>query len=185
MSLVQAPQPPVLGPHDVVPMPRLLLKARRNGITYPIILTYAAVRHVWGVDMSAGHRQPGEVPPAPIATRVVLQLDGEVGGGPAGGGGAMGEALPPLPAGAFKAKLYFFNTVVHGKDGSERAFLQGKLYGPELQRAVLGLERVGLRRLDAGTVALVVARPPGYQPSEPSPVRAPWAPAGECVSQCI
>jgi hypothetical protein len=120
--------------------------------------------------MSVGHRQAGEAPPAPIATRVVLQLDSGGGGGPARGGSGEGggETLPPLPTGPFSAMLQF---------KSERAYLQGRLCGAELLRAVLGLKRVGLRRLNAGTVALVVARPPGYRPPYLHPVRAAWVEA--------
>ncbi len=187
---MQAPQPLVLGPHDVVPMPPLLLKAERQGIPRPILLTFGAVRHVWGMDISVGHQQAGEALPAPIATRVVLQLDGEAGDGPTVGGGSGGgsgggaqRALPPLPGGPFPAELR--SDFKHGRGGVRSAYLTGRLAGPELQRAVAGLERVGLRRLDDGTVALVVARPPGYQPPEPLPVRAAWAPGGVCVSQCI
>jgi hypothetical protein len=181
LSLVQAPQPPVLGPHDVVPMPPLLLKSNSNSnvSAWPILLTLGAVRHVWGLDM-AGQRPMGEAPPAPIATRVVLQLDGEAGDGPASGGGSGGggEALPPLPGGPFPAELRSSFQQGQERGGGRKAYLAMRLWGPELQRAVVGLERVGLRRLDAGTVALVVARPLGYRPLEVPPVRAVWVKAG-------
>jgi hypothetical protein len=181
MPFAQAPRPPVLGPHDIVPMPPLLLKqtwlkAGSSGSAPPVLLTHAAVRHVWGLDVSGGH-DPDEVPPAPIATRVVLQLDGGAGGGPTSGGDsrAGGQTQPPLPSGPVPATLLF-----DSGGGLSRAHLTGRLAGRELQRAVVGLERVGLRRLDASTVALVVARPPGYRPLRPSPVRATGVNAAAC-----
>jgi hypothetical protein len=159
-------------------MPSLLLlapahgKAERQGIPRPILLTLAAVRHVWGLDIS-GLQQPGQAPPAPVPTRVVLQLCREAGDGSAGGGSSEGggEAGAPLPGGPFPAELRF-SCQVHCTVVGRKAYLTGKLHGLELQRAVVGLERVGLQRLDAGTVALVVARPPGYRPPRPPLVRA-------------
>ncbi len=141
--------------------------------------------------MSAGHRQPGAPapPPASVAMRVVLQLDGEAGDGPAGRGGSGGgsgggaqRAMPPLLGRPFLVELRF--SVQHGTGGGKKAFLKASLAGPELQRAVLGLKRVGLRRLDAGTVALVVARPPGYRPPRPPPVRAAGVKTGACWGVC-
>jgi hypothetical protein len=176
--LLLASHPSALGPHDIQPMPLLLLKTNSRRKAPLVLLTAAAVRHVWGLDI-AGQRPMGEAPPAPVATRVVLQLDSGAGDGLAGGDGSGGggEAQPPMQGGPFLAELQFV-LKVHDKGGSERTYLQARLCGPELQRAVVGLGRVGLRRLDAGTVALVVARPPGYRPLEVPPVRAAWVGTG-------
>jgi hypothetical protein len=171
VPLVQAPQPPVLGPHDVVPMPPILLKGNNKCSAHPILLTLAAVRHVWGLDMS-GSRDLDEVPPAPIATCVVLQLKGK------------GPRKPRLLAGPFQAKLKFV-AVVNDRGRGKTVSLSPRLSSPELQRAALGLKRVGLRRLEAGTVALFVTRPPGYQPPRPPPVRAARVEASACALGCV
>jgi hypothetical protein len=152
-------------------MTPLLIKAPpSSGQVGPLYLPLKAVCQVWGLEVP-GTLGLGGTLPAPIATRMVLQLDDEAGGGPAGCPG--GEAQPPLPAGPFQAVIRF--DLLLAKAGGRRASLRAKLHSLSLQRAVVGLERRGLRRLDAGTVALVVARPL----ESSSSVRAP----GTCVEQ--
>jgi hypothetical protein len=108
---------------------------------------------LFGVDMSpaaSGRRAP----PLPVETRTVIQHPG--GGSPA-------------PGLVFQTRARFFRTSGGGlycrlarSSDAQRAGLGSY---EELKRAVLGRVRVGARRVDAGTVALVVeAPPPGARP---------------------
>jgi hypothetical protein len=158
----------------VLPSPPRLLADRaavlclrhRDG-TLPVInLPYVAVLALWGIDISTGWYGKS-VLPEPIELRVVLELVGEPGSGAdeegagAGGGGA-GAAADVASSGdhghglVFKAKINFRRS-----QGAQKDCLSTTVPGcPGLQRALVGLERRGVRRLGDGTVALVMARAP-------------------------
>jgi hypothetical protein len=97
----------------------------------------------FGVDMAAS-AWAGRCPD-PVPTRLVL----EVLGGP----------CPAVVAGrAFDARVSFYAV---GKKSKGALLIVAELAGCNaLARAAVGHDRVGLRRLDAATVALVVERPP-------------------------
>jgi hypothetical protein len=117
-------------------------KARLPDITFP----HPAVLAVFGVVL-------GGALPDPRPLTVLLEVHG--------------EAAPDAGWPRFSAELRFYADSKPG--GTPRSRVVGC---PQLNKAVMGMQRVGLRRLDAdGTVALVVA-PPGRA----TPAQVSWHP---------
>jgi hypothetical protein len=116
----------------LVPLPPITYQRMPCGKPSDITVPQAAAMALFGLE-------PGAFPPATLTTAVVLEVEGGVGpGGP--------PSRRP------------FHAIVTAKRSSEptRA-AQPKLVCAALQRAVVGWQRVGMRRVDADTVALVLA----------------------------
>ncbi len=113
------------------------------GITIPL----HAVKELFGISIT----QPRVRPPS-ISTRVVLEV---AGAGPEGGIGSIGDSPLSTASEPFHAQLAFYISASASPGSLPLAQL---VHGP-LQRAVVGLVRVGVRRVDARTIALVLASP--------------------------
>jgi hypothetical protein len=111
--------------------------------------------------------------PDQVCTRLVL----EVLGGP----------CPAEVAGrAFDARVNFYAGGM-AASGAVSKFVARLSGCSQLARAAVGLDRVGLRRLDAATVALVVERPPQVgTPCLAGSILQPFTPqyTDACLTSC-
>ncbi len=116
----------------LVPLPPLTYQLKQNGQQPGLFIPTHAARALFGL-------RPAAEPPATMTTDVVLEVEG-------------GSSAPPSRGP--------FNAAVRVHRGSQATWaVQLSLVCPDLQRAVVGWQRVGMRRVDADTVALVLAWP--------------------------
>jgi hypothetical protein len=126
-----APLPPTTLLGQLYELPPLVYGSKKPAL---ISLPHPAVLAVFGVVL-------GGALPAPRPLTVLLEVQG--------------EAAPDAGWPRFSAELRFYANSWGGSSCNLRI-----VSCVPLNRAVMGMQRVGLRRLDAdGTVALVVARP--------------------------
>ncbi len=140
----------------------------RVGLSYLwcALAYFHCVQAVFGVDISSRSRARA---PSSIETRVVLEVQGGGVGSSSSGGpeeGAAGEGKGAEQEGEEEGGPRVWDAIVRFSLSKATEAVSAYIKCEGLTRAALGLERRGLRRLDAATVALVV-RPPA-----PSEVRA-------------
>jgi hypothetical protein len=123
---------------QLVPLQRVTYQLMPSGQPPHIHMPQAAAMSLFGLE-------PGALPPATLTTAVMLEVEGGVGPG------------APPSHGPFTA-----NVMVHSRYQATGAY-QLELVCTALRREVEGWQRVGMRRVDAGTIALVLARPGGQQ----------------------
>ncbi len=141
-----ATQPPA-HPPGLIHLQPVLYAVGPRGDSPGVYVPVQAVKELFGVDIQGGDR------PASISTRVVLEVVGTGERDSTSSSNSVGAGPLSIASGPFEAKINFQTS------SSPNRMLFAQLVCMPLQRAVVGLARVGVRRVDAHTIALVLASP--------------------------